>query len=91
MMTWFFVGRTEDEYLEKLRRAHAIDPEAGPFEDYRAEIERDCIVGSSERAATRLREYADVGVQRIFLNHELYDDLEMLEVVASEVLPQVDP
>jgi len=91
LMTWFFVGRTEDEYLEKLRRAHAIDPEAGPFEDYRAEIERDCIVGSSERAATRLREYADVGVQRIFLNHELYDDLEMLEVVASEVLPQVDP
>ena len=91
LMTWFFVGRTEDEYLEKLRRAHAIDPEAGPFEDYRAEIERDCIVGASERAATRLREYADVGVQRIFLNHELYDDLEMLEVVASEVLPQVDP
>jgi len=91
LMTWFFVGRTEDEYLEKLRRAHAIDPEAGPFEDYRAASERDCIVGSSERAATRLREYADVGVQRIFLNHELYDDLEMLEVVASEVLPQVDP
>jgi len=91
LMTWFFVGRTEDEYLEKLHRAHAIDPDAGPFEDYRAEIERDCIVGSSDRAAARLREYAAAGVQRIFLNHELYDDLEMLEVVATDVLPKVDP
>ena len=91
LMTWFFVGRTEDEYLEKLHRAHAIDPDAGPFEDYRAEIERDCIVGSSGRAASRLREYTEAGVQRIFLNHELYDDLEMLEVVANEVLPQIDP
>ena len=91
LMTWFFVGRTEDEYLEKLHRAHAIDPDAGPFEDYRAEIERDCIVGSSDRAAARLREYATAGVQRIFLNHDLYDDLEMIEVVATDVLPKVDP
>jgi F420-dependent oxidoreductase-like protein len=91
LMTWFFVGRTEDEYLEKLHRAHAIDPDAGSFEDYRAEIERDCIVGSSDRAAARLRAYAAAGVQRIFLNHELYDDLEMLEVVAADVLPKVDP
>ena len=91
LMTWFFVGRTEDEYLEKLHRAHAIDPDAGPFEEYRAEIERDCIVGTSERAAARLREYAESGAQRIFLNHELYDDLEMLEVVANDVLPRIDP
>jgi alkanesulfonate monooxygenase SsuD/methylene tetrahydromethanopterin reductase-like flavin-dependent oxidoreductase (luciferase family) len=90
LMTWFFVGRTEDEYLEKLHRAHAIDPDAGAFEDYRAEIERDCIVGSSERAADRLREYAAAGVQRIFLNHELYDDLDMLDVLATDVLPKVD-
>ena len=52
---------------------------------------RDCIVGSSDRAAARLRGYAAAGVQRIFLNHELYDDLEMLEVVAAGVLPKVDP
>ena len=88
MMTWFFVGRTEDEYLEKLRRAHAIDPN-GSFDEYRDEAEADFIVGSTDRAIARLREYADAGVQRIFLNHELYDDIEMLELVASEVLPKV--
>jgi alkanesulfonate monooxygenase SsuD/methylene tetrahydromethanopterin reductase-like flavin-dependent oxidoreductase (luciferase family) len=48
-------------------------------------------VGSPDRAAARLRGYAAAGVQRIFLNHELYDDLDMLEVVATDVLPKVDP
>jgi F420-dependent oxidoreductase-like protein len=89
LMTWFFVGRTEEEYLDALRRAHGLDPSAGPFEAYRADIEHDCIVGTPEQAIERLRAYAEVGVQRIFLNHELYDDAAMVELVASDVLPAV--
>jgi alkanesulfonate monooxygenase SsuD/methylene tetrahydromethanopterin reductase-like flavin-dependent oxidoreductase (luciferase family) len=88
-MTWFFVAPTEAEYLEKLERARSLDPTAGPFDAYRADIERDCIVGTPERAAARIAEYAEAGVQRIFLNHELYDDDEMLELVATAVLPTV--
>jgi alkanesulfonate monooxygenase SsuD/methylene tetrahydromethanopterin reductase-like flavin-dependent oxidoreductase (luciferase family) len=87
LMTWMFLGRTEDEYLERLRRAHALDPEAGSFDAYRADIEADCIVGTPARAVERLRTYANAGVERVFLNHELYDDLEMLELVASDVAP----
>ncbi len=90
LMTWFFVPPTEDAYLEKLTRAHTLDPTAGPFDAYRADIERDCIVGTPERAAARLAEYRDAGVERIFLNHGLYDDLAMLDLVAAEVLPRVD-
>jgi F420-dependent oxidoreductase-like protein len=90
LMTWCFVGRTDAEYLERLHRAHALDPSAGPFDAYRADIERDCIVGTPDRAIERLGEYARVGVQRIFVNHELYDDIDMLELFATEVLPQVE-
>jgi len=89
LMTWFFVAPTEDVYLEKLRRAHSLDPSAGPFDAYRADIEHDCIVGTPDRAIARLHEYANVGVQRIFLNHELYDDLEMLDLMATDVMPAV--
>jgi alkanesulfonate monooxygenase SsuD/methylene tetrahydromethanopterin reductase-like flavin-dependent oxidoreductase (luciferase family) len=88
-MTWFFLGRTETEYVDKLRRAHSLDPSAGSFDAYRADIEEDCIVGTPDRAIARLREYAAAGVQRIFANHELYDDLEMLELLATQVLPEI--
>jgi F420-dependent oxidoreductase-like protein len=90
LMTWMWVGRSEDEYLERLRRSYAVQTEGTSFEEYRAGVEEDCIVGSPERAAERLRAYADAGVQRIFLNHDLYDDLDMLELVAAEVLPLVE-
>jgi len=89
MMTWVFVAPTEEAYLEKLERARQLDPTAGPFEAYRADIEKDCIVGTPERAVARLREYADAGVQRMFLNHELYDDLDMLELIAADIVPGI--
>jgi F420-dependent oxidoreductase-like protein len=91
MMTWVFVGETEAEYLATLERARSQDPTAGPFDAYRADIETDCIVGTPERAAERLSEYAAAGVQRIMLNHGLYDDLAMLELLATQVFPKVVP
>ena len=89
LMTWMFVGRTEVEYLDRLRRAHALDPTAGEFDAYRADIEADCIVGTPRQAIDRLNDYAAAGVQRVFLNHELYDDAEMIELVARDVMPHV--
>ncbi|HEV8564845.1 MAG TPA: TIGR03560 family F420-dependent LLM class oxidoreductase [Actinomycetota bacterium] len=88
-MTWVFVGATQDEYLARVERARSLDPTAGAFDLYLADIEKDCIVGTPERAAARLRDYEDAGVQRIFLNHELYDDDEMLDLLAKDVLPRV--
>jgi F420-dependent oxidoreductase-like protein len=89
LMTWVFVGVTQDEYLARVERARSLDPTAGEFPLYLADVERDCIVGTPERAAARLKEYLAAGVQRVFLNHELYDDIEMLELLAKDVLPRV--
>lgn len=89
LMTWMFLGRNDEEYLRRLERARSLDPTAGEFDAYRAEIEKDCIVGTPKRAVERIAAYADAGVQRIFLNHELYDDREMLELVGTELLPRI--
>jgi F420-dependent oxidoreductase-like protein len=89
LMTWFFVAPTEDEYVRKLQRAHSMDPTTGPFDAYRGDIEKDCIVGTPDRAIERIAAYRDAGVQRIFLNHELYDDDEMLELLATTIVPAV--
>jgi F420-dependent oxidoreductase-like protein len=89
LMTWCFVGRTEEEWRGRVETAHALDPDAGPFDDYLRELEADCILGTPDRAAARLREYAEAGVQRVMLNHSLFDDLDMLEVLAAEVIPRL--
>jgi alkanesulfonate monooxygenase SsuD/methylene tetrahydromethanopterin reductase-like flavin-dependent oxidoreductase (luciferase family) len=88
-MTWVFVGATEREYLDRLERARSLDPDAGDAASFRASTEEDCIVGTPERAVERLRAYEAAGVQRIFLNHSLYTDIDMLELVAADVLPAV--
>jgi F420-dependent oxidoreductase-like protein len=89
-MTWVFVGRTEDEWRARVERARARDPSAPPFDDYLEDVERDCIVGTVERAVERMNEYAAAGVQRFVLNHSLFDDLEQIELLAAEILPRVE-
>lgn len=87
LMTWFYVGRDETEWRERVERARRNDPTAGSSEEYLAEISRDCLVGTPEEVVQRLRDYEAVGVQRIYLNHELVDDHDHLELVAREILP----
>ena len=90
MMTWMIVGADEASFRERVETARSRDPKAGPFDEYLGDLSKDCIIGTPERAAERLSEYAAAGVQRMVLNHELMDDIEMLELLAAEVLPRVE-
>lgn len=89
-MTWVFVGRTDAEWKTRVEQARRMDPSAGPFEDYLADISRDCIVGTVEQAIDRMNVYAAAGVQRFVLNHELFDDLEQIELLAEDIVPKVE-
>jgi alkanesulfonate monooxygenase SsuD/methylene tetrahydromethanopterin reductase-like flavin-dependent oxidoreductase (luciferase family) len=73
-----------------VRKARERAMRAGKFTEELDQLERESIVGSAEHAAERLSEYAQAGVQRIMLNHELFDDLEMLEILAEQVFPKVE-
>jgi alkanesulfonate monooxygenase SsuD/methylene tetrahydromethanopterin reductase-like flavin-dependent oxidoreductase (luciferase family) len=87
MMTWFVIGRDEDEFRGKAERARTYGSTDTPLDAYLDEIGRDWIVGTPGEAIDRLREYEKAGVERIVLNHHLYDDFDMLELVGTEVLP----
>lgn len=89
LMTWIFVGRTEVEWRGRVEAARSMDPTAGPFDDYVADISGDCFVGTVDRVVDRMNEYAAVGVERFVLNDELFDDLDHIELIAAEVLPHV--
>jgi F420-dependent oxidoreductase-like protein len=90
LMTWCYVGETEADALARIATARERAMRARKYEDELAELRATCIVGSVEQAAERLSEYAAAGVQRVMLNHELFDDLAMLEVLAEGVFPLVE-
>jgi F420-dependent oxidoreductase-like protein len=85
VMTWCFVGRTDDEWRARVARARERDPD---FDD--DWIEDACVFGTPEQAASRIRAFAEAGAQRIVLNHSLFDDLDMVELLATEVFPLVE-
>ena len=75
--------------MDRIRRVFDRSMRAERFADELDELRATCVVGSATQAVERLRAYEAAGVQRIMLNHELFDDLEMLDVLATEVFPQV--
>ena len=89
VMTWCYVGETEADAMRVIEQARARAMRVARFADELEELRAHCIVGSVDQAVERLNAYAAAGVQRIMLNHELFDDLEMLEVLAERVFPQV--
>jgi F420-dependent oxidoreductase-like protein len=59
-----------------------------------AELGRDpgrdaALVGTVEQVAGRLRDYAAVGVSRVYLQHLLHRDVEAVELIGRELLPAV--
>jgi len=88
-MTWVMVGATEAEWRSRVEAARRMDRSAGPFEDYLADVTRDCIVGTVDKAIDLMNRYAHAGVEHFVLNTELFDDLDMLELLAAEVIPKI--
>lgn len=89
-MTWFLIGRTEEEWRARAEAAWNRDASAGSFDEYLADAERDFIVGTVDQAVARMKEYVDAGVERFVLNHALFDDLDQIDLFASDVRPRLD-
>ncbi|TDC81532.1 LLM class F420-dependent oxidoreductase [Micromonospora sp. KC606] len=74
------IGRTDAEARRRaapLHVASALPPE-------------DPVVGSPAQLVDRLGEFAAVGATRVHLRLIELDDLDHLELIAAEVLPQLD-
>lgn len=89
-MTWFLIGRTEEEWRARAEAAWNRDASAGSFDEYLADAERDFIVGTVDQAVARMKEYVEAGIERFVLNHALFDDLDQIELFASDVRPRLD-
>src|SRR3954470_2500910 len=47
------------------------------------------FIGTAEQIAARIRDYAAVGVSRVYLQHLLHRDLETVELIGRELVPAV--
>ena len=45
------------------------------------------LVGTVEEVVARLREYAEAGVERVFLQHLDHADLDMVPLIGAAVVP----
>ncbi|MCU1672866.1 MAG: luciferase family protein [Frankiales bacterium] len=73
------VGRTEDEVA---RRAAAIGREP-------AELRRNGLAGTVAEVAEKMGRFAETGATRLYLQVMDLSDLEHVELIASEVAPQL--
>jgi alkanesulfonate monooxygenase SsuD/methylene tetrahydromethanopterin reductase-like flavin-dependent oxidoreductase (luciferase family) len=90
MMTGCLVGATEREYRARAGRLEKLASGYPKLADYRRRVAVRGVVGTPEKAADRLGQLSEAGVERIMLQHLLHDDLELLDVIAQEIVPRLD-
>lgn len=85
------VGRNIAELHAHARRAAVMlgRPTVSPRE-YLAESRGTCIVGTVEQVIARVQEIEGLGVRRIVLLLVDHTDLEMLELIGTQLLPALE-
>ena len=88
LMATCIVGEDRIEVLGRVRGVLKVfgsgdeDPEA-----MLAERRERWIAGTPDEVVERLRALADAGVERLYLQHLLHKDTEMVELIGEAVLP----
>ncbi len=90
VMAAFVIGENEaaiTRRLAALREILPMLPAQGDVELLRTLRERGWLVGRPPEVVEQIGALADVGVQRIMLQHHNQMDFEVLELIAREVMP----
>jgi alkanesulfonate monooxygenase SsuD/methylene tetrahydromethanopterin reductase-like flavin-dependent oxidoreductase (luciferase family) len=88
LMTGCIVGASDADYQARAKRVHAAIG-SGDFDAWLDDLAGAWILGGPEQAAGRLGALADAGVTGVLLQHQVPDDLDMLDAVMSEIAPRV--
>jgi alkanesulfonate monooxygenase SsuD/methylene tetrahydromethanopterin reductase-like flavin-dependent oxidoreductase (luciferase family) len=88
----FLVGRNSHEVRERSRLFQRVVPELAKHEvDAVAKVARDIgwVTGTPEEIVADLRKLARAGIQRAMLGHYLKDDDDALELITTQVMPEL--
>jgi alkanesulfonate monooxygenase len=82
------VGADEAELRRRAVEHMAWQNEEGDVEAYLDVMRTTHLVGTPEQALERLAEFAAAGMQRVLLQQLPHGDLESVELIGREVLPE---
>jgi alkanesulfonate monooxygenase SsuD/methylene tetrahydromethanopterin reductase-like flavin-dependent oxidoreductase (luciferase family) len=91
LMTGCLVGADEQDYRTRAGRLDELAARYPRLADHRRRVAARGILGGPEQAADQLGRLEQAGVERIVLQHLFHDDLELLDVVADEIVPRLRP
>ena len=89
IMTTTVVGADRPELERRVGALLRKEGEGDDVEAFLGDPRPHQLVGTVEQVVDRLRAFAEAGVQRVFLQHLVHEDLDMVELVGREIVPAV--
>jgi alkanesulfonate monooxygenase SsuD/methylene tetrahydromethanopterin reductase-like flavin-dependent oxidoreductase (luciferase family) len=92
MNTWVICGRTSDELADRLRPYRLYRPLRDlPDDDLLTKLRTDwfAIIGTPEEVVAQIRTYKAAGIAELSMQWPGLDDVDGLELLASEVMPRL--
>jgi F420-dependent oxidoreductase-like protein len=83
IMTGCLLGHDEREVTDRARLLQERSGADGDLEAWLDGLRPAWIIGTVEQAAERLHTYAQAGVARAMLQHQLHDDLDMVALMGE--------
>jgi alkanesulfonate monooxygenase SsuD/methylene tetrahydromethanopterin reductase-like flavin-dependent oxidoreductase (luciferase family) len=87
IMTTCIIGSDESELRRRVQEVLARTNNSKPVDDYIAEASKQRLVGTTDQVIERLHRYAKAGVGRVMLQHLYHQDLAMVELIGSDLVP----
>lgn len=88
LLTKTIVGTDEGEVRRRAAEQMAWQNEDGDVEAYLDDLRARHVAGTVEQVLERLAEFAAAGIQRILVHQLVHTDLESVELIGREVVPQ---
>ena len=90
LMTGCLVGATAKDLRARVRRLETLAIRYPRLAEYRERLAVRGVFGTPDQAVDRIGRLAEAGVERIMLQHLFHDDLDLLDVVADEIVPRLE-
>jgi F420-dependent oxidoreductase-like protein len=88
LLSKILVGIDETEVRERAQALMAWEGVEGDVEPFLADLRANHLAGTPDQVLERLAAYAAVGIQRVLVHHLVHTDLESIELIGREIVPE---